>query len=87
MIFLKPTLTLTAMLCAILLAGLPADAAFGVQVDCRGVTLLEAKEEIALARVTATEPRINFIANPGDRTPDCSSAENSQPWRQFVRHG
>jgi len=88
MIFLKPTLTLTAMLCAVLLAGLPADAAFGVQVDCKGVTLLEAKEEIALARVTATEPRINFIANPGERTPNCRpSAENWCRLKAFLVPG
>ena len=50
MIFLKPTLTLMAMLCAVLLADLLADVAFGVQVECRGVTLLEARGNRACPR-------------------------------------
>ena len=63
MFFLKPVLALTAMLWAVLLAGLPPDATFGAQVDCRGVTLLAGNEEITLARVITTEARVNFIAD------------------------
>jgi hypothetical protein len=89
-IFLKPALTLTAMLCAVLLAGLLADAAFGAQVDCSGYTLLEAnleaKEEIALARVIATKA-VNFIANPSERTPACPSAERSCRLKAFLVPG
>jgi hypothetical protein len=91
MIFLKPVLTLTAMHCAVLLAGLPVDAAFGAQVDCRGVTDLlldlHAQEEIALAQVTATEARVSFIANPGERMRDCPSAKSSCRLKAFLVPG
>jgi hypothetical protein len=87
MIFLKPVLTLTAMHCAVL----PVDAAFGAQVDCRGVTDLlldlHAQEEIALAQVTATEARVSFIANPGERMRDCPSAKSSCRLKAFLVPG
>jgi hypothetical protein len=85
MIFLKPVLP-TPFLPAILLAFL-ANAAHASPVDCGGVTLLDPQEKVALARVAATEARLNFIAGPGKRTPACPSAESACRLKAFIVAG
>jgi hypothetical protein len=72
----------------LLLALGPCPDGAAVAAECQGVTLTDAAEKIALARVAAmAPPRVNFIANPGARKPGCPSDESACALKAFLVPG
>ncbi len=78
---------LISLLALLPVAALPCREVYGAPADCAGVALSGGDAKLALARVTAGAPRVNFIANPGRQTPNCPSAENACALKAFLVPG